>query len=275
MDIINDIKTYNKINLYKNNINKFIETQNDENIYIQIKNIDTIDYIIGILFLTEMNRYCKINKISIHGYYIAYAFINLFNKIKSKLYYNILINNEIINIFWINFFKNIEYFYQRVDNSNLIKNKIKENLCKFVIEYNKILFKIINFHKKHLFENNLDLENTIYCDIKCYTCWTKEILSNFIFLILITAKFIGSGEFKDPNLIKLSEYYSRIIFVYLKFNSSEIINNNIKLDLFNIFLENKDKLNDSLKEINYLSNTIQEIIIFLNESIKLFTSKIN
>ena len=64
------MKNYNKINLYKENIIKFIKTQNQ---ILILDKISDIDYLIGILFLTEMNRYCKTNKISIHGYYISYS----------------------------------------------------------------------------------------------------------------------------------------------------------------------------------------------------------
>ena len=81
---VNKYKINDKINLYKENLIKFIISQKEK--IIPIGTIDEIDYIIGILFLTETNRYCKQNKISIHGYYLAYTFINLFNKIKKKIF---------------------------------------------------------------------------------------------------------------------------------------------------------------------------------------------
>ena len=61
----NKYKSNNKINLYKENLIKFIIGQKDK--IILIGNIESIDYIIGILFLTES----KIN--------------NILNKIKSIL----------------------------------------------------------------------------------------------------------------------------------------------------------------------------------------------
>jgi len=70
----------NKLNLYKENIIKFIKNNNLIDDYKNI--IEEMDYIIGILFLTEMNRYCKINKINIHGYFITIILIKLFIKIK-------------------------------------------------------------------------------------------------------------------------------------------------------------------------------------------------
>ena len=64
----NKYKTNNKINLYTENIVKFIIEQKDT--IILVGSLDKLDYIIGILFLTITNSYCKTNKINIHGYYI-------------------------------------------------------------------------------------------------------------------------------------------------------------------------------------------------------------
>ena len=73
-----------KIDLYKNGIIKFINSQVNSQLgdILNSNNINDFDYIIGILFLTEMNRYCKNNNISIHGYYIAYSLINIFIETK-------------------------------------------------------------------------------------------------------------------------------------------------------------------------------------------------
>ena len=67
----NKYKINEKINLYKENLIKFIIGQKEK--IIQIGSIEEIDYIVGILFLTETNRYFKQNKITIHCYYLAYC----------------------------------------------------------------------------------------------------------------------------------------------------------------------------------------------------------
>ena len=64
-NISNKYNINEKIGLYKENLIKFIIEQ--KNKIIQIGTIEEIDYIIGILFLTETNKYCKLNKITIHG----------------------------------------------------------------------------------------------------------------------------------------------------------------------------------------------------------------
>ena len=53
----NKYKTNNKINLYKENLIKFIIGQKEK--IILFGNIEQIDYIVGVLFLTESNRYFK------------------------------------------------------------------------------------------------------------------------------------------------------------------------------------------------------------------------
>ena len=93
-----NFKNLNNILLYKKALDKFISINK-----INISNISDIDYLIPILFLTEMNRYCKNNKISIHGYYIAQAILILYINIKN----HILFNKEFNNVVIINFYKNI------------------------------------------------------------------------------------------------------------------------------------------------------------------------
>lgn len=268
----------NKIKLYKDNIIKFIDKLSIDNQIIKKDEIEEIDYIIGILFLTEMNRYCKNNKIIIHGYYISYSLINLFNKIRKKLLNNSILSFYDINNFWTNLALNIEYLNSRIDSSNKIKYKINSNLSKFIIDNNQLLINLSIYNKNHdltesdekLYYNN-KINSNLYCNIKCYDCWTKNILSNFIYLLLITAKFIGSGECKDPNLIKLSEYYSNIFFTFLKLNdiTKKILSNELKNDFFDNYIDYKNRLNYSLLELNFNSDTIDEIITYLDEIIML------
>ena len=86
MQDTNNFLKYNKLSLYKDGLKKFIDLQiNSDNKWNKAKknlssNLSNLDYIVGILFLTEMNRYCKSNNISIHGYYITCALMNLFLK---------------------------------------------------------------------------------------------------------------------------------------------------------------------------------------------------
>lgn len=120
-NISNKYNINEKIGLYKENLIKFIIEQ--KNKIIPIGNIEEIDYIIGILFLTETNRYCKLNKITIHGYYLAFTFINIFNKLRKKL--NKGYDFQICDMthFIISLSKNINYLGSRVDASNPIKIK--------------------------------------------------------------------------------------------------------------------------------------------------------
>jgi hypothetical protein len=260
----------NKLNLYKENIIKFMENNN-----LKINNIEEIDYIIGILFLTEMNRYCKINKINIHGYYVTYGFTNLFIKVKNKLLSKNRIDIVDINNILLYISYNIDYLNSRVDISNPIRQKINNNFSKFIIEINSILINLANYYKDHtnsseeLNSENKDLcvTNNIYCNNKCYICWVDNILSKFFYLLLITAKFMGSGEVKnDPNLFKIAEYFSNIIYTYIKIknnNLSQIIYSN----LFNNYIDNKNKLYYSMFEMNITSKTFDEIIIYLDKII--------
>ena len=275
------MSTFNKIKLYKDNISKYLENNN-----LKIIDIEEIDYIIGILFLTEMNRYCKINKINIHGYYIAFSIINLFNKIKKKLLSNASIDIDDINNYILYLSYNIDYLNSRVDSINPIKNIINNNFSKFIIEINHILLNLVKFNKKHKSKsvnnlndnnkNNNDIDttilnlsyNNIYCNNQCYICWIDNVLSKFFYLLLITAKFMGSGEVKkDPNLIKISEYYSNIIYTYIKLMNSENLSSDNYSNLFNNYIDNKNKLYYLLIELKINSDTFDEIIVFLDNII--------
>ncbi len=321
---------YNKINLYKKNIKKFIQTQKQ---IIQLDKISDIDYLIGTLFLTEMNRYCKLNKISIHGYYIAYSLINLFVKIKKKLVKREQITYIDLNHFWLGLASNIDYLNSRVDETNLSKAKINNNYSKLIIELLPYLTNLVEF--KHISteeqvqvqvqtqtqfdtdniksncscsnKSNLSLKsdksnksnksnkinivnsiessssncdklsgstntynnsNNIYCIDKCYICWVDKVLSNFFYILLITAKFIGSGEFKDPNLFKMAEYYSNIIYTYLKIQDlGKKIDNNMSFNFFDNYIDYKNKLNYSIIELKINSDTLEEILDYLDDFI--------
>ena len=117
-----------------------------------------------------------------------------------------------------------------------------------------------------------------FCNIECYSCWVTNILSKFFYLLLQTAKFLGSGIYLDPNLVRLSEYYANIFYTWLKSNDINFLNYIGQTDLtemYENYLNYKNKLNYSLIELNLNSETLDEIIecidneIIENLSIKL------
>jgi hypothetical protein len=267
-NIYNKYNINEKIGLYKDNLIKFIIEQ--KNKIIPIGNIEEIDYIVGILFLTETNRYCKLNKITIHGYYLAFTFINIFNKIRKKL--NKGYEFEICDIthFIISLSKNINYLSSRVDASNPIKNKILTTLPKFNIDILNLLNEIFEFKK-----NNNDSVyyitdvNKKYSDTNFNDCLII-ILSKFFYLLLQTAKFLGSGNYNEPNLLRISEYYANIFYILFKSNDINFINllnEKTFTETYDNYLNYKNKLNYSLIELNLNSETLDEIIKYLDEQI--------
>ena len=313
MEDINRFSKYNKLILYKDGLTKFINLQvNQENKWNKVKlnltnNLNNLDYIVGILFLTEMNRNCKNNNISIHGYYITCALMNLFSNIKNKLLYGKKISIETILFLFNNIANNIEYLNSRVDASNSIRKKINENLSNLIIEITPLLNDIIYFKKKHKpvqkldFSTNqiiLEIHNDVQvtsnveypgsCNKNCYGCWVDEILTKFNYVLLIIAKFMGTGNVKDPNLYKLAEYYSNIFYTILKLDSIQNYQNQTNLNqtnpiinsdiiyqiLFTNYQDYKSKLIYSIMELDINSDTIDEIINYLdNDIISKFLNK--
>jgi hypothetical protein len=85
---------------------------------------------------------------------------------------------------------------------------------------------------------------------------------------------MGSGEIKkDPNLFKIAEYFSNIIYTYLK-----ITNNKLTLEiysnLFNNYIEYKNKLYYSMYEMKITSETFDEIIRYFDKVITNFNINI-
>ena len=318
----NKYKINEKINLYKENLIKFIIGQKDK--IIQIGSIEEIDYIVGILFLTETNRYFKQNKITIHGYYLAYTFINIFNKIRRKMsgLYNFDIDD--LNHFMTSLSNNTDYLNSRVDAVNSIKNKINNNLSKFITIIIPIitnLFKYKKIHNTNDLDDNLKQEYYIetdsssdssntkqnmsmgvdneivnkkikkshsnkikntynkFCNNECYQCLTTNILSKFFYILLQTAKFLGSGSYNDPNLHRLAEYYANIFYTWFKSNDIMFINSNadtLYTEFYENYLDYKNKLNYSLIELELNSETLDEIIKFLdNRIVENLSIKIN
>jgi hypothetical protein len=301
MEDIKGFSKYNKLILYKDGLEKFINLQvGQENNWNKVKqnlktNLTDLDYVIGILFLTEMNRNCKNNNISIHGYYITCALMNLFSNIKNKLLYGKKISTESVMFLFNNIANNVDYLNSRVDTSNPIRKKINENLSNLIIEITPLINDIIYFKKKHKSLQNIhsetnqiildikeDLHNTCptecqgLCNKNCYTCWVDEIMTKFNYILLITAKFMGTGTVKDPNLYKLAEYYSNIFYTVLKLDTINHYhkndNNQVNLDsiyqmLFTNYQDYKSKLIYSIMELNINSDTIDEIINYLDSDV--------
>lgn len=229
-------KNLNNILLYKKAFDKFILTYK-----INLPNISEIEYLIPILFLTEMNRYCKINKISVHGYYIASSLLSFYLSIKNSILYNKPITQNIITNFFKNTSLNIDYLNSRLDDSKIIKKKINFNYHNLMIEITTVIDKILLINKKNNF---------------------IDFLSNFFYILLLLAKFMGTGEYSDPNLIKLGEYYGNI-FICCIMIDCKLIENNYQ-DLFETYLNYKTILFESIYNYNYHSDTIEEIIKYID-----------
>jgi hypothetical protein len=222
-----------KIDMYKNAIYKFARL-NKYDLQLSEGYYQEISIHIGILFLTELNRYNKKTNITIHGYYIAYGFIKLFFNIISYNH-NVSENNifsAILKMFeYISL--NIEYFNSRVEPNNEIRVKINNNFHNFTI------------HITNKFED-ISKNNDI-----------NDRLDTFFYILLITAKFIGYGEYNEPNFIKLGQYYSRVYsLIFLNMSNLKCIKN--------IFEKQKNILVDALTNLNMLNDTINELITYLS-----------
>jgi hypothetical protein len=230
----------NKIELYKEGILSFNKKNEYKkfNIIDLSKHAENYDYLIGILFLTEMNRYCKENKFTIHGYYVTQSLINIFIKIANST----LKINDITNLYY-NISSNINYINDRANVPTETKNKINGNLSQLIIEITPYVDKI----------------------------YTNNCLNDFFYVLLTIAKYIGTGDVKnEPNLFKLSEYYAGIFNVCIK------IKNTNKPDqlIFEEYITYKNKLKYSIEFMKINTERIDEILDHLNDIIKFhFESK--
>jgi hypothetical protein len=226
-----------KIDMYKNAIYKFVDLNKYE-LQLSDEYQQVISIHIGILFLTELNRYNKKTNITIHGYYIAYGFIKLFldvvsynqNQYKEGSYITsigtILKMYEYISL-------NIEYFNSRIEPTNQIRIKISNNFHNFTIH-------ITNKFEEIIKNNNIN-----------------DKLDTFFYILLITAKFMGYGEYNEPNFIKLGQYYSRVYsLIFLNMSNIKCIKK--------IFEKQKNILIDALTNLNMLNDTINELITYLS-----------
>ena len=260
-----------KINLYKNALIKFIKLNNDETKEFDNKN--NVEILIGILFLTEMNRYCKKNNIQVHGYYIAYSLINFFIKIKNMLY----LSGEISALEILNLIKNIsiniEYLNSRVDNTNKIKKKINYNYHSFMIELSKNIEELIEQSKTEFIKDSHEKELKNSLILKNFKKRDENILSKFFFILLMIAKYVGTGEYDEPNLIKLGQYYSNIFLIYLRLifkigiSDSESSIESESKSTISYFMKHKTILINSIINLQYHSDTVDEIINYIENEI--------
>ena len=231
---------FKKIELYKNSIIKFTK----------INNIESIDYLVGIIFLSEMNKYCKNNKLNYHGYYITYPLILIYEEIKNNILYSEKINKNIIIELYEGLCKNIEYLNDRINNND-IKNNINKNLYCMIIN--------IKNEFKNLFNDN----------IKNYLDIIDNLLKPYFYILLKISMYIGSGDVSiQPNLHKLSEYYANIFYTYIILKKNSIDNKQL---LFENYTNNKTKLYESYLNLNNITDTIDEVIIYIdNVILKIF-----
>lgn len=253
-----------KIEIYKNNLIDYEKKEKEKQEFIKDYKFNNIDYIVGTLFLTQMNMYCKINSFSAHGYYIAYALMIMFNEFNEIFINDNKIESEIISYFWVSLTANINYLKSKVELSATIdlqaKKNIVCNLSKFIDEISNVINKLVLINSKYFVE----IKNPNIMVIEKYKL-IENMYNSFFYMLLITAKYFGSGEYKDCNLIRLSEYYSNIFLIYYK--SKNINSENNDIELLDMFINNQVKLNTSLYELNLNSDTLDEIIEYLSQEI--------
>lgn len=81
---------------------------------------------------------------------------------------------------------------------------------------------------------------------------------------------MGSGNYSEPNLLRISEYYANIFYILFKSNDINFINllnDKTFTEIYDNYLNYKNKLNYSLIELNLNSETLDEIIKYLDEQI--------
>ena len=206
-----------KVELYKKSIINYIKNNKLNNI------------IIGVLFLTEMNRNCKLNNIYYHGYYIATSLIYLYDSIINNIFNKSIISNTLID----DICKNIKYLNELKYEAKI---KINNNLYLLILEINKYL-NIINSNIEINYINIID-----------------NLFKPFFYILLIISKFMTCGVYNEPNLLKIAEYYSNIFYAY------HFINIENKQQLYELYHKNLVNLNSSILELNIYNNTINEIL---------------
>jgi len=253
MEII--IKKSSNVYLYKLALEEFIKKNNKNS-----KEIKDIDYLVGIMFLTELNRYCKLNKLQIHGYYIAYVIIILFNNLRMKLMFNREIDKNIIFDIIEGINENIIYINDRINDNERYKKMINENMSKMFIEFMPKIKNIINYeNKEHKKE-----EKNIFCIDKCYICWLDNGLREIFYILFMIARYIGMGIYKEIKMIKISEYFGEMFYIIININNIE---ENEKMRIYEKYMIIKTKIIEYFIESNIQSNTMDEILDIIEKMI--------
>jgi hypothetical protein len=243
MEII--IKKNSNVYLYKEALEDFIK-KNYPNTY----NFKDIDYIVGIMFLTELNRYCKLYKLQIHGYYIAYIIILLFYHLRNKLMFNDTINNLIIYDIFTNISLNINYINNRINDNITYKKLINFNSINMFLEFIPKFKNIITYiNTSHYSPKN-------FCKDKCYICWLDNGLRDFFYILFMIAKFLGTGIYTEINILKIAEYYGELFYILLNINH---VSNFDKMRIYDKYMTLKTKINEYFIQYSMHSNTIDEI----------------
>jgi hypothetical protein len=250
MEII--IKKSSNVYLYKMALEEFIKRGKKD-----VREIKDIDYIVGIMFLTELNRYSKMNKLQIHGYYIASVLIILFNKIRRKLMNNEKIETEIIYEIMEGINENIKYINERVINEKY-KKKINEKISEMMLDYIPKIRNIIEY------ENREHNKNGKFCIDKCYICWLDNGLRDFFYILLMMSKYIGMGVYSEIKMIKIAEYYGEIYYIILNINS---IVEEEKMGVYERYMRMKTKINEYNIEMGIESKTMEEIMEIIEKMI--------
>ena len=214
------------------------------------ENLNEIEYCIGILFLSIMNKYCKDNDISYHGYFVADSFIILFIYIVNKIKNNNEDNIYTYLTFYDKLIHNINYMNDRINDKHDVKKNINNNFYKYTSLINDYLIKINNYkYKKIESEYNYLMDN---------------LLIPFFYVLFLTSKFMGSGIIEnEPNLLKISEYYSNIFYTYILLNNN--LDKEIALqDIFNNYTNNVIKIHEAYINIDLKSKTVSEIIQYID-----------
>jgi hypothetical protein len=169
--------------------------------------------------------------------------------------------------------QNITFANKDLENINLLENKSIENqmvLDKLNLKQIQLDNKRVKKSSKNINKDVSKIDNNKFCNKECNQCWISCVLSKFFYILLKTAKFLGSGSYNDPNLNRLAEYYANIFYTWLKSNDILFINNNSSIlctEFYENYLDYKNKLNYSLIELELGSDTLDEIIKFLDNNI--------
>lgn len=222
-----------KILGYKNNINSFL-IKNKQNI-----ELDELNTLMCVLFLTNFYKHSKKSNLSYHGYYSLIGLLSLYKEIENNIITETTIdNNKISNIVIIQICKNIQYLNEKINYKNESKKKISKNLPEFILVINNNIEKIID-------SQNIYLKAT-------------SNLKYFFIILWSLSYFMGTGEILQ-NYEKICEYYACIFYAGLCVKKKETV-----CELLNNYLDNKERLISLCITKNSYDENIQGVIEHLD-----------